>query len=190
MTRKMWQRVSWPVVFAGLSAPFFTHCGGELPAANAPPGAAAPAGLPAVPGVTGGGGGCPDMAKVEAIESFDFEKEFKLKADVAAKIRSGAAAAAEMSALNAKIDEDLKVACGALARDLGVTGDFKDGQDACKAAEKGIADVKGKIGAKAKITVDVAEPHCGVDVHALRRLRGALRRVGQGRQGRGQVRAR
>jgi hypothetical protein len=129
-----------------------------------------PAGMPG-----GGGGGsplggmagnCPDMAKVEAIDSFDFEKEFKLKADVALKIKAGAAAAAEMKELAAKIDGDLKVACGGLAHDLGHAGDFKDGQDACQAAAKIMGEVKGKLGANLKIALDVTEPKCGMDIKA------------------------
>jgi hypothetical protein len=163
MTRKFWRQVSWPIVFAGLAAPFMANCGGAMPSV---PGA--PAGGP------GGGGGllgsvagnCPDMAKVEAIESFDFEKEFKLKADVAAKIKAGTAAAVEMKALSDKIDGDLKVACGNLAHDLGAQGDYKDGQEACKAASKAIAEVQAKFGASAKVKLEASEPHCGVDVHA------------------------
>jgi hypothetical protein len=112
-------------------------------------------------------GACPvDMAKVEAIESFDFEKEFKLKADVAAKLKAGMAASAEVKALAEKVDGELKLACGNLAHDLGGTGDYKDGQDACKAAMKVMGDVKAKMGANAKIALDVTEPHCGVDVNA------------------------
>ncbi len=103
------------------------------------------------------------MAKVEAIDSFDFGKEFKLNADVASKIKSGAAAAVEMQELNAKIDGELKTSCGNLAHDLGATGDYKDGQEACKAAEKAIGDVKAKLGANLSIKLDMTEPKCGVD---------------------------
>jgi hypothetical protein len=141
------------VVLAGLTAPFIANCGGAMPSM---PGGG---GLP-------GAGNCPDMAKVEAIESFDFEKEFKLKADVAAKIKAGASAAAEMKALSMKIDGDLKTACGGLAKDLGATGDFSSGQDACNAAMKVMGEVKAKMGANAKISLDVVEPHCGLDVQA------------------------
>jgi hypothetical protein len=159
MIRKFWRRISWPIVFAGVSAPFMANCGGAMPSL---PGVPAGSPLSGLPGV----GNCPDMAKVEAIESFDFEKEFKLKAEVAAKIKVGAAAAAEMKALSEKIDGDLKVACGDLAHDLGAQGDYKDGQDACKAAGKAIGEAKAKIGANAQVKLDVTEPHCGVDVHA------------------------
>ena len=42
----------------------------------------------------------------------------------------------------------------------------KDGQSACKAAAKIIGDTKAKLGASAKITLDVSEPHCGLDINA------------------------
>jgi hypothetical protein len=156
MTRNIWRHVSWPVVFAGLTAPFVANCGGSMPGM--------PGGGGGLPGVGNPAGNCPDMAKAEAIESFDFEKEFKLKADVAAKIKGGVGAASEMNAFAAKVDADLKDACGLLAHDLGATGDFKDGQEACKAAAKAIGDTKAKLGANLKVTLDVSEPHCGADI--------------------------
>jgi hypothetical protein len=151
MTRKFWQRVSWPIVFAGLTAPFALNCGGKLP------------GLPGVPNVAGN---CPDMTKVEAIESFDFEKEFKLNADAAAKVKAGAGAAAEIKELQAKIDGDLKTACTNLAHDLGGTGDYANAEDACKAAVKVMGEVKAKFGANAQLKLEFNEPRCSVDVNA------------------------
>ncbi|HEY8092078.1 MAG TPA: hypothetical protein VIF09_29655 [Polyangiaceae bacterium] len=150
MTRKIWRQVSWPIVFAALAAPFMVDCGG----------------LPKVPGVPGipGVGNCPDMANIEAVESFDFAGEFKLKADVAGKIKAGLGAALEMQKLAAKIDADLTTACGNLAKDLGDTGSYKNAQDACKAAVKAIGDAKAKLGASASIKLDMTEPHCGLDV--------------------------
>jgi hypothetical protein len=154
MIRKFLRRVTGPIVFAGLSAPFIANCGGAMPS------------LPGGGGGLPGAGNCPDMAKVEAIDSFDFGKEFKLKAEVASKIKAGASAAVEMQELSAKIDGDLKTACGNIAHDLGGSGDYKDGQEACKAAEKAIGDAKAKLGANLSIKLDVAEPHCGVDIQA------------------------
>jgi hypothetical protein len=156
MMHKIWHKVSWPIVFAGLSAPFLTNCGASMP--GGVPGAGA------LPG--GAGGGCPDMANVEAIDSFDFEKGFNLKGEVAAKIKAGVGAAVEMKALADKIDGDLKKACGTLAHDLGGGADYKGGQDACNAAVKAIGDAKAKLGANAKLTLEVAEPHCGVAIDA------------------------
>jgi|HubBroStandDraft_6_1064221.scaffolds.fasta_scaffold25528_3 hypothetical protein len=149
---KFWHKVSWPIVFAGLSAPFLANCGAKMPGGL-------PGGLP-------GGGSCPDMANVDAIESFDFAKNFNLKADVGAKIKGGVGAAVEMKQLADKIDADLKTACGNLAHDLGGTGDYKDGQDACNAAVKVIGDVNAKLGAKAKVSLEIDPPHCGVAVDA------------------------
>jgi len=154
MIRKFWRRVTGPIVFAGLSAPFIANCGGAMPS------------LPGGGGGLPGAGNCPDMAKVEAIDSFDFGKEFKLKAEVASKIKAGASAAVEMQELSAKIDGDLKTACGNIAHDLGGSGDYKDGQEACKAAEKIMGDVKAKIGGNLTIKLDFSEPHCGVDIQA------------------------
>jgi hypothetical protein len=157
MIRKFWRQVSWPIVFAGLFAPFAINCGGGMP------GVPGGGGLPGVPNLAGN---CPDMTKIEAIESFDFGKEFNLKADVAAKIKAGAGAAAEIQALNAKIDADLTTACGSLAKDLGDTASYKNAQEACHAAVKIVGEVKAKLGASATVKLDVTEPHCGVDVQA------------------------
>jgi hypothetical protein len=108
MTRKIMRRVSWPIVFAGLAAPFVTNCGG----------------LPKMPGVPGlPGGNCPDM-NLEAIDKFDFAANFKLKADVGAKLKAGVGAAVELKALADKLDADLLTACGGLAKDLGDTGTY------------------------------------------------------------------
>ena len=156
MTRTFIRGVSWPIVVAGLAAPFAVHCGGSLPGGGG--------GLPGIPGV--GGGSCPDMANVEAIEKFDFAKEFKLKAEVGGKIKAAAAAAADTKAVADKIEADLKVACATLAKDLSVAGDFADAQSACKAAAKGLGDLKAKMGANAKISLSIDEPHCGVDINA------------------------
>jgi len=151
MIRKFWRQVSWPIVFAGLSAPFIANCGG---------------GLPGVPGMPSVAGNCPDMAKVEAIESFDFEKEFKINAEVAGKIKAGASASAEIKELAAKVDADLTTACGNLAKDLGDTGSYSNAQDACNAAVKVMGDVKAKMGANLKISLDISEPHCAVSIDA------------------------
>jgi hypothetical protein len=106
------------------------------------------------------------MANVEAIDKFDFAKEFKLKAEVGAKIKAAAGAAADTKAVADKIEADLKVACGTLAKDLNVAGEFGDAQSACKAAAKGLGELRAKMGASAKVNLSIAEPHCGVDINA------------------------
>ena len=148
MIRKFWRRVSWPIVFTGLIAPFTVNCG-------------ALKGLPGVPGLPGS---CPDMSKPEEIDKFDFQANFKLQAPVAAKIKAGVGAAVEMKALADKIDAQLLTACGGLAKDLGDANAYKSGADACKAAAKLVGDAKAKLGANASLKLDMTEPHCGLDV--------------------------
>jgi hypothetical protein len=152
MTRKNWRRVCGPIVFVALSAPFLANCGAKMP--DVP-------GAPGIPGVAK----CPDM-NADAIASFDFEHEFKLKADVAAKIKAGVGASVEMKALADRIDGDLKTACSKLVVDLGGKGDFANGTDACKAAASAVGDAKAKLGASVSVKIDVTEPHCGVSVDA------------------------
>ena len=60
MTRKIMRRVSWPIVFGALAAPFMVNCGA----------------LPKVPGVPGLPGNCPDMASIDAVDNFDFAANF------------------------------------------------------------------------------------------------------------------
>ena len=179
MIRKFWRRVSWPIVFAGLSAPFIANCGS----------------MPKMPG----GGGCPAYPAAATVPTWRRSRRSSRSTSAKSsssrptsprRSRGASRRAAEMQELSAKIDGDLKTACGNLAHDLGATGDYKDGQDACKAAEKAIGDVKAKMGASVSIKLDITEPHCGVDINAYARLFGPLRRDGHPRQGGGQVRGR
>jgi len=150
MIRKSWRRVSGPIVFAGLTAPFMVNCGS----------------MPKLPGGLPGVGSCPDMSKPDEIEKFDFAANFKLQPAVATKIKAGVGAAVEMKILADRIDADLTTACGTLAKDLGDANSYKDAQSACNAAAKVIGDAKAKLGASAKVFFDVSEPHCGVDISA------------------------
>jgi hypothetical protein len=104
------------------------------------------------------------MTKVEAIESFDFEKEFSLKADVAQKIKAGVEAASEMNALAARVETELTAACSTLAKDLGDTATYSNAHDACKAAQTAIDGAKAKLGPAAKLVVEGAQPTCSADV--------------------------
>lgn len=113
------------------------------------------------------GGSCPDLTKPEAIMAFDFAGNFKIDAQAGAKLKAGTAAAVELKAFADQVDADLKTACGGIAKDLGQTGDFKDGKAACDAAIKGIGDVKGKLGANAKLALTVKEPRCSADMNVM-----------------------
>lgn len=129
---------------------------------------AAKGALGAAGDVTGGavGGKCPDVTKPESILAFDFASNFKLQADTAAKLKAATAAAVEIKGVADQIDADLKTGCGGLAKDLGATGDFKDGKAACDAAIKAIGDVKGKLGGSAKVALNVKPPKCEVKLDA------------------------
>ena len=151
MTTKRWiKTATYPLLAAALASPLFIQCGGGLPGVG---------GLPSVPS-------CPDMSNPDGILSYDWAGSYKIDAANAAKIRAGVAAAIELKDVAKQIDADLKTGCGGLATDLGVTGDFKTGKDACDAAMKAIQDTKAKLG-KATIAVDVTPPKCGASMDVV-----------------------
>ena len=143
------RRGFWAVPVAGVTLIAITNCGM----------------MPKVPGAPGtcsldlSGG-------VDAIENFDFASQLKLDAAVAGKLKAGTVAAVEIKAVADKIDADLVVGCGGLAKDLDASpdGKFANGQDACNAAIKAIGDIKGKFGANAKVSLVIEPPQCGVDI--------------------------
>ncbi|WP_394829269.1 hypothetical protein [Pendulispora albinea] len=141
----------------GLAAPVLMNCGGGAPGA--------PGGLTSA--IPGGAGGCPDLSSADAVAKVDFVNEFSVAAENAAKLKAGLQASAEIQAFAAKLDGDLKVACGGLAKDLGITGEFKSGEDSCKAAAEAIKGVKAKFGAKAKVAVDTTPPRCEASMNVV-----------------------
>lgn len=158
MASNRWSVVSWPLMVAALSSPLFIDCGGL------------PAGLPKPPGALGdamdAAKGCPDVASVEGIAKVDWANEFKLDAKAGAQLKGGLTAAVNLKGLAAQIDADLKAGCAPLAKDLGGTGEYASGEEACKAAIKAMGDVKAKFGANAKIALDVAAPKCSASIDA------------------------
>ncbi len=157
MTKKTWRTLAMPLVVVGLVSPFVTNCGGSIP------------GAPALPGVPGGD--CPP-ADVESLAKFDFAGQWKMQADVAAKLKSGVIASVALKGFADGVDADLKGACGGLAADLGQKGDFPSGEAACKAAIKAMGDVKAKMGAKATIALDIKPPQCGASMDAMAKCSG------------------
>jgi len=141
-----------PFAVLVLAAPMLIDCGG-LPK---PPG-----GLPGVPG------DCPDMASAEAVAQFDWKGKFKLDAKADGQLKAGLGAAIELKGLAAQIDGDLKLACGSIAKDLGAKGEYKSGEEACKAALKVMGEVKAKIGANAKLSLDIKPPKCSASMNAM-----------------------
>lgn len=111
--------------------------------------------------------GCPDTSSVAAIARFDWAKEFKLDAKVGGQIKAGLEAALELKGFAAKLDADLKGACGPLAADLGKPGEYGDGKSACKAAIAAIGDIRAKIGGNAKLVLDVVPPRCSASLDAM-----------------------
>jgi hypothetical protein len=158
MVSNYWRIVSWPILLAALGTPILMDCGGKMPGGG---------GLPGVPSVPGVAGKCPDMANVDAVASFDWGKEFKLEASAAGKLKGGVTAAINLKNLAMEIDGDLKVACGNLAKDLGATGDFADGTAACQAAIKIMGEARAKMGAHAKIALDLQPPKCSASMDAM-----------------------
>ncbi len=119
-----------------------------------------------VPGMPGGGS-CPNFASADAVAKVDFENEFKLKADAAHKLKAGIGAAVELKAFADRIDADLKVGCGGLAKDLGNHESFEDGQAACHAAIRAMNDARAKMGASARVVLEASPPHCAASMNAM-----------------------
>lgn len=130
---------------------------------------AAQGALGAASNATGGalGGKCPDLSKPETIMSADFAGTFKLDAETGAKLRAATAAAVDIKGFADQIDADLKAGCGGIAKDLGASGDFKDGKAACDAAIKAIGDAKAKLGGGAKLALVVKPPKCEASMDAM-----------------------
>ena len=145
-------RVFTTLVLVGMGAsPLFVGCGK----------------MGSLPGGVPGAGKCPDMANVSAVTDFDWAGTFKMDATASGKLKSGLAAAIHLKGIAAQIDADLVAACGGLAKDLGASGDFRTGEQACKAAMDAMGAVKAKFGAKAKIVVDIAPPVCSASMNAM-----------------------
>jgi hypothetical protein len=157
MVSNRWQKLAAPFVVIALGSPLIMDCGA----------------LPSVPGVPGLPGNCPDMANAEAVAKFDWEKEFKLDAKVAGQLKGGLEAAINLQALSAKIDGELAAACNGLGKDLGGKGDAKSAPDACKAAITVMGTVKAKMGANAKLAIDIAPPVCSASMDAMAECAGS-----------------
>lgn len=153
MLRSTLRVLAWPTTFALLFAPIACGAMKNVPGASSLPG--------------GGAASCPDTSSADAVAAYDFQGGFKLNAENAAKLKAGLQSSVEIKAFADKVDADLKTACGDLAKDLGEGADFKSGQDACKAAAHAIADFKGKVGAKATVTLDVKPPVCSASMTAM-----------------------
>lgn len=150
MTSNRWRVIATPFFAAMLVAPVLVNCDklGKVP------------GVPSIPG------NCPDTASLDAIAKADWTAALKVDAKVGAQVKGGLQAALNLKNLAAEIDGQLKVACNNLAKDLGGPGDGKDGPTACKAAIDVMGSVKAKMGASAKIAIDIVPPKCAASMSA------------------------
>ncbi len=151
---KLGRTLSLPILVGMLTSPLLMDCG------------ALPKGLPGPAGDLAAAGSCPDLS-VDALANLDFSKEFKISAEAGAKLKAGVIASVEIKDFAAKVDADLKAACGGIAKDLGAGAEFKSGEEACKAAAKAMGDVKAKFGANAKIAVAIKPPVCRADLNVM-----------------------
>lgn len=106
---------------------------------------------------------CPDISKPDAIAALDLVRDYGLAQPTADTIKAALSTAVELGALNEKIDADLGLACTELASDLGSTGDWRSGNDACAAALAALRGARAKAGASVKFDLVVREPVCSVD---------------------------
>jgi hypothetical protein len=111
--------------------------------------------------------GCPDLSSPAAAAKVDWAAQFGIDASVGGKLKAGVVAALEIDGFAKKLDADLRAACGGLATDLGAGGQYKTGKEACDAAIKAMADIKGQMGGSVRIALDVQPPHCGVAIDAM-----------------------
>jgi hypothetical protein len=110
---------------------------------------------------------CPSLGSASAAAAVDFAATFGIAADAGAKVKAGVVAALELRAFAAKLDADLKLACGGLANDLGAGGAFASGEQACKAAAKAIGDAKLAIGGDVRLALAIEPPRCAVAIDAM-----------------------
>jgi len=114
------------------------------------------------------GGGvmqCPDLMSARGVGAVDFEKEFALDAEAAAKVKAALWAAAELRGLSADIEAELKTACRGLAKQLDEKPGGKSASDACRAAARGIQKYRAK--AKGSLKLHVQPPHCSASMDAM-----------------------
>jgi len=118
-------------------------------------------------GLVSAAANCPDVSSVSAIMKIDWAKEFGIEAKVAGSVKAGVRAAVEIKGFAADLDAKLVTACGNLARDLGKDGKYESGGQACKAATDAIAEIKGKLGGSAKISLSFEPPRCSASLKAM-----------------------
>lgn len=103
---------------------------------------------------------CPDPANADRTLAFDWQKELAVDAPLAAKLRALAATAAETKALSVEIENELRAVCIRLATPLGAKGPFAAADVSCQAAADALRSARERLGAGAKVVVNVHPPIC------------------------------
>ncbi len=119
-----------------------------------------------VPDVAGAAAGCPKGGSISAAMNHDWAGAFGLDVKAAGKIRAGVVGALELDRFAKRLDADLKVACGNMAKDLGKGADFDSGSDACKAASAGLSELRGQLGGDFSIKIETSPPSCAASIDA------------------------
>jgi len=152
------RNVTWPILVAGLAAPFLLDCG-KMP------------GMDSLNKLKDAAADCPDIASVEAIASADFSK-LGLDVEGAVKMKGALTASLALTDLAASIEADLKGACTKIATDLDqkVPEDAK-AEAACKIAAKAIGDIKAKAGGS--FSLSIKPPVCSASMSAMAECAGS-----------------
>lgn len=158
MSVSRWKLVTMPVVTMALASPMLVNCG------------SLPGGLPGPLGdVADAAGGCPEM------ESGNFA-DLKLQggAEVEGKVKAFLDASFTLDKMIADMEIALIASCGELGKELGMPeGELKAEPAGGEGAKKVCAAVAAKIdgtlkaNAGAKLSLEVGEPKCYVNVDAM-----------------------
>jgi hypothetical protein len=106
---------------------------------------------------------CPDAARPDELAALDFDKDYGLANEAAERLKVGLLTAMEAGVVADRLEADLGIACAQIARDLGATGDWRSGNDACAAAVEAIGEARAKIGSRAELRLVARTPLCLID---------------------------
>jgi len=146
----LWKKVSAPLLLAGLVSPAMINCNG--------------AGIPGVPG-----GDCPGL------KDGNFAAlKLQGSAEVQGKLKGFLEAVYSFDKMSAQMEADLIAACTELGKAIGMQDDaLKAEPGGGEGAKKVCGAVSGEVKAKlkasagAKLSIDIAEPKCDVDIEAM-----------------------
>jgi hypothetical protein len=103
---------------------------------------------------------CLEVGNPERTLVFDWQREARLDAATASKVRGLTGTAAEVKGLANELEVELRNACSRLAMELGIKGPFPTSDAACQGALDGIRATREKLGPGARVTVRTHAPVC------------------------------